>query len=1166
MRLDLDGILVSQYAFVPKKDSRGTDGTRAPDPRRDDSDREAHLDYWTELLNDATNTLELPLDHARPEQLDAAVGAVEIQLPSGILTQARALAATAGQPVSSIFLAAWMATLFRYTDHTDLIVGTRGACSEPAARAELVTVRATVDAHTSFRGLLNDIAEALAEGAPHAHVAFAEILRALAVEPSRARHPIFQAAFVASDSDQSGAGADAELAPCDITLVCPPEKPESVRIEFPTSLLDRQFGARIGSHWLRLLEGALAQPDADIGSLAILTPEELKDCAAWSGTAVAHDATRSLRDLFAEAVRRHPAAIAVELGNERLSYAELEARANRWAHVLRAHRVDANATVAICLERSLEQVVAVLAVLKAGAAYVPIDPAYPAPRRTYMLSDSRARVLLTHSTLAADAPAGIETICVDRESAGLAAQPETPPSVALTGDQLGYLIYTSGSTGQPKGVAMPQRVLTNLIAWQIQRPDFQPGARVLQFSSLSFDVSFQELFTTWCSGGTLVLVSEATRRDSLTLLEYLITQRVRRLFLPFVALRGLAEAAVVRRQFPADLREVYTAGEQLQVDDCVRQFFSALPGSLLENQYGPSESHVVTAHRLTGAVASWPTLPSIGRPIANAVIHILDGRMQRRPVGVPGELYIGGACLARGYLGKPSLTAERFVPDPFGAATAAKLYRTGDLARWMPDGTIRFDGRVDRQVKFRGYRVEPGEIAAVLSSHPEVAQCAVAVREVPAVGPRLVAYFRSRPGTAVTVAQLHAHARAHLPDYMVPSHYLAMEGFPLTPSGKVDMAALPMPEFDRGVVRAPFVAPRTPEELKLARIWSRLLGIAEIGVHDDFFDLGGDSLMAVEMNAGIRKMFGRDVPLGALAQGPTISALARVLGGAATAAVWTSLVPIQTAGALTPWFCVHGGSGNVASFPLLARQLPASQPFYALQWDGLDGRRGRTTVKAMAAHYLTEIRAVQPQGPYILGGQCVGGLISLEMARQLSAAGERAELVVLFDTPNLDSPDFARGRRVPYWLELATMRKERSVRVEILARWFLRLRIRPQHRTEHAGLTMIAAAWKYHAPAVQAHALYIGTGIRDGVEIDLPGVWKDAAMGWSRLAGPRFEQHVLNAPHNNAMFDPAAIRAILPALERAHERIEAAATRVAQTPMRLSRHGRSAARHGLRRV
>jgi amino acid adenylation domain-containing protein len=523
-----------------------------------------------------------------------------------------------------------------------------------------------------------------------------------------------------------------------------------------------------------------------------LTTNLTTEAAAGSDAAPRRGHAGAVHEMFASAAAGTPDVVAVELGAERVTYAELDARANRLARRLRRLGVGPDERVALVLERSVEMVVAVLGVLKAGGCYVPVDPAYPARRIAHMLADSRATVLVTTSALAARLPAGASAVlAVDADADLVAREASTAPAVEVDPENLAYVLYTSGSTGPPKGAALPHRALASLLRWQLRRWGAGAAARTLQFASLSFDVSFQEIFSTWCAGGTLVLVDGPTRRDAQALLAYLRETRVERLFLPFAALQNLAEVAARAGAVLPDLREVAAAGEALRATPQLRAFFRQNPRARLENQYGPSETHVVCAHRLAADPEGWPALPPIGAPVDGATLHLLDDRPDTAP-GAAGELCAAGAALARGYLGRPALTAERFVPSPFGPA-GARLYRTGDRARWTAGGELEYLGRTDEQVKVRGYRVEPGEVEAAVASHPAVHQAAVAAHGEGAER-RLVAYVVALPGWTADAASLRAHVAARLPEPMVPAAWVALEALPLTPSGKVDRRALPEPE------------------------------------------------------------------------------------------------------------------------------------------------------------------------------------------------------------------------------------------------------------------------------------------------------------------------------------------------------------------------------------
>jgi amino acid adenylation domain-containing protein len=572
-------------------------------------------------------------------------------------------------------------------------------------------------------------------------------------------------------------------------------------------------------------------------------------------------------------------AIAVVAGDQRLTYRQLKHWANGLAHYLRRAGVGPEVCVGICLERSPELLVAILGVLKAGGAYVPLDPAYPKERLALLLGDCRAPLLLTRSPLRGRLPnyAG-KVVDLDCEEI---APADSSPAVAVSPDNLAYVIYTSGSTGQPKGVMMTHRCLCNLLYWQLREPTFSLGRRTLQFAPVSFDVCFQEMFSTWLSGGTLVLIDEDVRRDSTRLLRFLSEHDIERLFLPFVALRHLAEAAEAPgpsvKPGPSTLREVITAGEQLQIAPALASWFGRLEGCTLQNQYGPSESHVVTAFTLEGCAEGWPAFPPIGRPISNSRIYVLDSQLRPVPISVPGELCIGGISIGRGYLDRPDLTAEKFVPDPFSDQPGARVYKTGDVARFLPDGNLEFLGRDDDQVKIRGFRVEPGEIEMALRGYPSVKDCAVLAQEDEMKVRRLVAYILASKEADATPTELRRYLSDKLPEYLVPGVYVFLDALPLTPSGKLDRRALPAPTMGRIARRESCVVPEGPLEQVLAGIWSEVLKIDSVGRHDNFFELGGDSLLSLQVMSRIRATFQVDLPLRILFDHPTVASLAEAL-------------------------------------------------------------------------------------------------------------------------------------------------------------------------------------------------------------------------------------------------------------------------------------------------
>jgi amino acid adenylation domain-containing protein len=835
------------------------------------------IDYWKRQLAGIPPVLDLPADRPRPsiQSYRGASHAFAISADA-----ARAVKALCRQESATLFmalLAVFDSLLHRYTGQTDLVVGTPIANRTHAQIEGLIgffsntlALRADLSGDPSFSELLRRTRETVLEAHAHQDLPFERLVEELQPERSLSHHPIFQVMLTLQNTPSPAVELhDLVVRPMDSTvttskfdlLLSFQESEGGIEgaITYATDRFDRPAIERMARHFATLLEDAAARPKERVSRLPLLPACERDEIlVGWNETrSDGAAAAGGVHALIEAQVDRTPEAVAVVFGDRHLTYRDLERRANRLSWKLRAVGVGPDDRVGLCLERSPDLMVAILAVLKAGGAYVPIDPSYPPERRRFIFDDARASAVVTERDLAE----------------GLDAFPDSRPPSVVSAENLAYVLYTSGSTGRPKGVAMRHGALANLIAWQARAGTAPESACTLQFASASFDVSFQEIAATWASGGTLVLVLEAERRDASVLLRVIEERRIERLFLPFVALEHLADVADREGKVLSSLREVITAGEALRITPAIARFFARLPAVVLHNQYGPTEAHVVTQHTLTGPAEGWPALPPIGRPIANTRAYVLDRHGEPVPIGVPGELYLGGAGLARGYLHRPALTAERFLPDPFSPEPGSRLYRTGDLVRFREDGSLDFLGRLDHQTKIRGVRIEPGEIEARLREHPAVSDTTVIARDESPSLRRLVAYVVSRRSPPPTAGELRRHLEKTLPDHLLPAAIVFLDALPLTPSGKLDRRALPAPAGERPSLDRAYVAPRTPQEEVMAGIWAGVLGVERVGVHDDFFELGGHSLLATQVISRVREAFRVEVALRRVFESPTVSGL-----------------------------------------------------------------------------------------------------------------------------------------------------------------------------------------------------------------------------------------------------------------------------------------------------
>jgi amino acid adenylation domain-containing protein len=960
-------------------------------------------------------------------------------------------------------LAAFQVLLGRYTGQTDFLIGSPFAGrNRPGFERvigyfiNLLPLRANLSDNPSFPELLGRVGRTVLDALQHQDLPFSVMVERLKIERDRARAPLVQVAFTMEKTHRFGQGggwrfflppsgtafsvAGLKLEPYDFEQRCCQLDLEMVfeeadgtiegMLRYNTDLFERATAHRMVGHFLTLLQGIVDDPNRRLSDLPYLTDDERRLVLYdWNRTDADFPDNGLVHHLFERQACRTPEAIALCDDFTSLTYAELDKRANRLAHHLARMEIGRGSLVALCLERSPEMIIAILGTLKAGAAYVPLDPATPALRFRRLLEDTRSPLLLTHRRLVGRLPeSAVPVLCVeDSVRDGEVDGGLRPPESGVQPGDLAYVIYTSGSTGRPKGVMVEHRAICNTVLWRNRDLTIVAADRVLCNIPYTFDPSVCVIFPALAAGACLVLADPGEERDPHRLLERMIREGVTVLETLPVILRLMVDDP--RFGLCRTLRWACCGGEAMPRD---------LPNRVLDqleielyNLYGPTETAVDATWWRCRRDDPRPRV-SIGRPVANARAYILDEELRPVAPGVPGELYVGGAGLARGYLNEPALTAERFVPDPFQVASGSRLYRTGDRCRWLADGSLDFLGRFDDQVKLRGFRIELGEIGAALAEHPEVVETAVIAQPGPSGDSQLIAYVvgkRQAPG--LKVATLRRHLKEHLPEWMVPTHILTLPALPRSAGGKLDRRALPPPPTRRPPSAGDYLAPRTRLEAFLAELWCDVLHLDKMGVEDNFFELGGDSIQGAVLINRLQERLGEAVYVVSLFNSPTIAglarylaeahptAIARMLGDALPMAVPSSsgteeqagdngrhqvgprglIVSLQTHGASPPLFMVHPPGGIVICYQALAHRLGRDRPFHAIRSRGLHSKEVLpATMEEMAAEYVLALRTIQEKGPYHLGGWSVGGLVALEIAQQLLAQGERIGLLALLDT------------------------------------------------------------------------------------------------------------------------------------------------------------------------
>lgn len=992
---------------------------------------QAQLEYWRKQLADAPPSLHLAIERTSRTIPTDCGGQVRFGISPKLVLDLKEMSRKEGATLFMTLLTAFQVLLYRYSGQPDLTVGTPVAGRSSTAVEGLIgcflntlVLRADLSENPSFHNMLRNVAGVAIAAFDNQELPFEKLVEELQPERSLQRTPLFQVLFALQNFPQSewklsGMSLKREelaLSKAKFDLNCSlAETPDGLRgvISYKTDLFESNAIARMAGHFQVLLEQIITFADKPIEALELLTAGERQQILLdWNATACAYREGETIHQLFEEQVERTPDHPAIACEGDTLTYRELNEEANHLAHYLVHLGVKPESRVCVRLERSAELMISILAILKAGAAYVPLDHAAPAERLRWMLGDIGTEILISRRGIFPEPVDGLRLVDINEEAAGIARESANNPSRRAMASNLAYILYTSGSTGRPKGVAVEHRQLCNYVHAAIERLNINEPLSFLMVQPITVDACLTGVYPSLCTGGTLHLASPDTSTDAAALSDYFRNHKIDCMKIAPSHLKALHLAAKSAHDIMPRTRLIL-GGEGSQWDWVKELQNQAQDGCAVFNHYGPTETTVgVLAYRTREPALGQSndvvgSSTPLGTPLANVRIYLLDGYGNPVPVGIPGELFVGGASVTRGYFNRADLTAERFLPDPFSASPGARLYRTGDVARYFSDGRVEFLGRGDDQVKIRGFRVELKEVEVVIQQHSAVQQVAVLAHEDTSSDRTLVAYVVFQPSSLGDVNALRSFSRERLPDHMVPSGWVVLDSLPRNSHGKLDRKALLQHDASlqtTAEISKAFDYPRDSIELGLHGIWEEVLGTSQFGIRNNFFDVGGHSLKALVLAARISQAHGKQVMVRTIFEHPTIEQMALFLRTGAEPGPFSTVLPLQPQGSLRPFFCVHPAGGWANCYITLAQQLGKNYPIYGLQAFGLEeGQTPISSVREMAALYVKDLRKVQPFGPYQIGGMCLGATVAYEVAQQLVAAGEQVSFLAIFDElPHFD--------------------------------------------------------------------------------------------------------------------------------------------------------------------
>ena len=1151
---------------------------------------ETQLNYWVSQLQGLPLLLQLPTDRPRPRVQTHQGRTQRFTLNRDVTQKLQSLSRASGTTLFMTLLAAFATLLYRYSGESDIVIGSPIANRNRSEIESLIgffvntlVLRTRIDANPSFESLLAQVLETTLQAYEHQDVPFEQVVEALQPQRSLSHSPLFQVMFILQNAPigeielpgvtWTQLNRESTIAKFDLTLSMMETHQGLVGAwEYNTDLFDGSTIERMAGHFENLLSAIVENPQQAVGEIPLLSEAERHQLlVAWNETTCEYPTDKCIHQLFEQQVERTPDAVAVVYENQQLTYLQLNQRANQLAHHLLSLGVGPEVLVGICVQRSVEMVVGLLGILKAGGAYVPLDSEYPQERLSFMLEDAEVALLLSEQRLVERLPQHQALlVCLDTDWQIISLSPQDNPVTQLQPTNLAYVIYTSGSTGLPKGVAVTHQAVNRLVN-NTNYIQLKPDDHLAQAANIAFDAATFEIWGALLHGSKLIGIPQNILLSPHDFTKYIREQKISVLFLTTALFNQLA--GNVPQAFQ-DLRYLLFGGEAVD-PKWVKEVLNKGCPQRLVHVYGPTESTTFCCWYLVQDVPQEATTIPIGRPISNTQIYVLDQNLQPVPVGVRGEIYIGGDGLARGYLNLPDLTKQKFIPNPFlgsrewevgigelGTPSGDKgqwgvrsyelenhnqqptpnnqhycsvyLYKTGDLARYLPDGNIEYLGRIDYQVKIRGFRIELGEIEAVLTQHPGVQETVVIAQEDSQGDKRLVGYIVPQAEVSATTEDFRHFLQQKLPNYMIPPVFVLLSTLPLTPNGKVDRRSLRVPDQANSSGKL-IVTPRTLTEEMLARIWTEILNInsftrgsSDINIYDNFFDLGGHSLVATLLMTRIRQVFQVDIPLWRLFDAPTIAGLAssieterqtNMLKHQIEPKPWSSLVPIQLGGSKRPFFLVAGGDRGgeleLITYAKLVYFLGQEQPVYGLKARGSDPtQQPHTQVEVMASDYIKEIRTLQPSGPYFLGGECIGGVVAFEMARQLVAVGEKVGLLVLIDTR------YPRHvQQIRYFLNKVTVKMQKLKRISYDLTKLLQLNSRELQpytfdKVKEAKKVFFEQNYPTYAKVLMRYKPrpYIG---RITLLVNEDYYQKNPAIGWDQVAAGGLEIHQVPGDHDS---------------------------------------------------